>query len=188
MDTVLWQGPQGSLQELRVAPGQQEENRTSVLQQYDMNSVNSLRNLEADPSPVKPMMRDHSPCQLLDCSLLKPWRREPSKTVPGLLTYGNYEIISVCYFKQQSVVICYVAIENKYSHYILGLTGTFLSPLHFPVLSFLFLWLTLSHISSLAPSCRMQIWCSAEVTAQSHPSSIALDKLLYRSDLHFPDL
>lgn len=71
MDMVLWQGPVGSLWELRVDPGQQEENRTSALQQ-DMNSVSSLRNLEADPSPVEPMMRDHSPCQLQDCSLIKP--------------------------------------------------------------------------------------------------------------------
>ena len=83
--------------------------------------------------------------------------------------------------------MCYVAIENKYSHYILGLKGLS-SLLHFPVLSFLILWLTLSHISSLAPSCRVQIWCLAEITTQSHTSSMALDKLLYPSDLHFPDL
>lgn len=36
----------------------QQENRTSVLQQtQEVNSVNKVRSLEADFSPVKPMMR-----------------------------------------------------------------------------------------------------------------------------------
>ena len=124
-------------------------------------------------------MRDHSPCQLQDCSLLKPWEgslwvlwsREPSKIVPRLLTYGNYEIIIVRYFKQQSVVICYVAIENKYSHYILGLTGTFLSPLHFPVLFPFSLANSLPYFisSSLLQNANMVLgWSHSSVTSQLH--------------------